>query len=120
MLPWKFVTLASTFEFLPGSTGASIGWPLVMIAGVMVMFVVVSLPFGSVTVTFSISPALTVPSFGTVIRTLDVFISVSFPCSTLLKVWFPFISFINLTVGVPGIILTFAPLSPLSPSLPSL
>ena len=84
------------------------------------MFVVVSLPFGSVTVTFSISPALTVPSFGTVIRTLDVFTSVSFPCSTLLKVWFPFISFINLTVGAPGIILAFAPLSPLSPSLPSL
>ena len=84
-----------------------------MIAGVITTFVTVLLPSGSVTVTFSTSPALTVPSFGTVIRTLDVFISVSFPCSTLLKVPSLLVSFTKVTSGAPGIIVS-------SPSLPSL
>jgi len=110
--PWKFVIVASTFEILPVSIGALRGYPPVKMLGVITTFVFTSLPFGSVTVIFNTSPTLTVPSFGTVIRTFDVFKSLSFACSTLVRMPSSGSSLTNLTVGAPGIIVS-SPLFPL-------
>ena len=62
--------------------------------------------------TFRISPALTVPSFGTSIRTLDVLALLSAKCSTLPNVPSLSVSLMKVTVGAPGIITGSAPVPP--------
>ena len=84
-----------------------------MIVGVIGIVLFSVLPSGLVIVIFSISPALTVPSFGIAIRTFDVFKFVSRACSTLLKVPSLLRSLIKVTRGSLGIIVSSPPLYPL-------